>query len=61
MNNKDKKDNAFLLEISLGLLTPPILLGLTVSREMAEIMENLGKASEEIFRGQHLPILKNKI
>ncbi|AFZ48106.1 hypothetical protein Cyast_2156 [Cyanobacterium stanieri PCC 7202] len=60
MNNKDKKDNSFLLEIGMGLLTPPILLGITISREVGEIMESLGEASEEIFRGQHLPILKNK-
>lgn len=60
MDNKDKKYNSSLLEISIGLLTPPVLLGLTISREMGQIMDSMGEASEEIFRGEHLPILKNK-
>ncbi|MBE9222118.1 hypothetical protein IQ215_05350 [Cyanobacterium stanieri LEGE 03274] len=59
MNNQPNH-NPFILELGISLLTPPILLGLTISREVGEMMDNLGSASEEIFRGQHLPILKTK-
>ncbi|MGY6530225.1 MAG: hypothetical protein ACXITR_09875 [Cyanobacterium sp.] len=59
MDNQQNQ-NPFILELGISILTPPILLGLSISREVGEVMNSLGKASEEIFRGQHLPILKTQ-
>nr|OEJ79018.1 hypothetical protein A5482_11625 [Cyanobacterium sp. IPPAS B-1200] len=59
MDNQNNH-NPFVLELGISILTPPILLGLRISREMGGMMDSLGKASEEIFRGQHLPILKSQ-
>lgn len=49
-----------LLELAVSFITPSMLLGLTISHHIGEIMDEIGEASEEIFRGEHLPILKNK-
>ncbi len=55
----DQKSKTTLpIQIGISLLTPPILVGLTIAREISDMMTNMGVASEEIFRGQHLPILK---
>ncbi len=42
----------------VGLGTAPILMGLLGARAIAAAMQELGTASEEIFRGDRLPILK---
>jgi hypothetical protein len=42
----------------VGLGTAPILVGLLGARAIAAAMQELGAASEEIFRGDRLPILK---
>ncbi|MBW4516243.1 MAG: hypothetical protein KME11_13595 [Timaviella obliquedivisa GSE-PSE-MK23-08B] len=42
----------------VGLGTTPILLGLLGARAIATAIQELGVASEEVFRGDRLPILK---
>ncbi len=42
----------------IGLGTAPVLMGLLGARAIAAAMQELGAASEEIFRGDRLPILK---
>ncbi|WP_228035492.1 hypothetical protein [Oculatella sp. LEGE 06141] len=44
-------------EILLSLATPPVLLFLLGSKAVAELAQELGQASEEIFRGDRLPVL----
>lgn len=39
-------------------MTMPLLLGLVLVDNVTEGLIELGKASEEIFRGDRLPILK---
>jgi len=58
MNKEFKK--TLPLQVGIGVLTPTILIGLTISKEIGDFIENIGIASEEIFRGQHLPVLKTK-
>jgi hypothetical protein len=44
-------------EILLSLATPPVLLFLLGSKAIAELLQDLGQASEEVFRGDRLPVL----
>jgi hypothetical protein len=46
--------------IWVGLGTVPLLAGVLGARAIALAMQELGAASEEIFRGDRLPILKIK-
>jgi hypothetical protein len=43
--------------IYLSLVTFPLLVGLGVARPLTEGIIELGKLSEEVFRGDRLPIL----
>jgi hypothetical protein len=45
-------------EVWIGLGTAPLLVGLLGARAIATAMQEMGTASEEIFRGDRLPILK---
>ncbi len=45
---------AILLQLSTG----PVLAGLLMGKATAETLQNIGQASEEIFRGDRLPVLK---
>lgn len=45
-------------EILLGLATVPMLVGLVVGRTLATMMTQVGQSSEELFRGDRLPILR---
>ena len=45
-------------ELLLSLATSPLVLGILASRGAAELMSGVGESSEEIFRGDRLPILK---
>ncbi|NJR38168.1 MAG: hypothetical protein HC781_04080 [Leptolyngbyaceae cyanobacterium CSU_1_4] len=42
----------------VGLGTAPLLLGILGAKAIATALQELGTASEEIFRGDRLPILK---
>jgi hypothetical protein len=44
-------------QILLSLGTAPMLLMLIGSKALAEVIQDIGQASEEIFRGDRLPIL----
>jgi hypothetical protein len=44
---------------ALSLLTPPVVLGQMLGNNLMGLLVDMGKASEEIFRGERLPILKN--
>lgn len=44
-------------ELLLSAATVPLLAGLIAARVASEIVMNLSQASEEIFRGDRLPIL----
>ena len=43
--------------IYLSFVTFPLLVGLGVARPLTEGIIELGKLSEEVFRGDRLPIL----
>ncbi|MCU0524823.1 MAG: hypothetical protein MUF72_08365 [Elainella sp. Prado103] len=42
----------------LSLSTAPLLLVLVGSRALAGALQEIGQTSEEIFRGDRLPVLK---
>jgi hypothetical protein len=51
--------NTFMSQMALSLLTPTVIITKIVESELIEMLEDMGKASEEIFRGERLPILTN--
>ncbi|HEY9735424.1 MAG TPA: hypothetical protein V6D06_04045 [Trichocoleus sp.] len=44
-------------DLWLTLLTPPVLIGILGLRTLTEALQQLGLASEELFRGDRLPTL----
>lgn len=44
-------------DVAIALTTIPALAGLIVAKHLQDIMIGLGQSSEEIFRGDRLPIL----
>ena len=42
----------------LSLSTAPLLLVLVGSRALATAIQDMGQSSEELFRGDRLPVLK---
>jgi hypothetical protein len=49
------------IEVLVGLATAPVLLALIGGRAVALAMQELGEASEELFRGDRLPVLRSPI
>lgn len=45
-------------ETLLQLSTGPVLLALLGSKAVSQTMQAIGQASEEVFRGDRLPILE---
>jgi len=45
-------------DLVVSLTTIPLLLVLVGSRTLAKAVQQLGLASEEIFRGDRLPVLR---
>lgn len=45
------------LDVAISVLTVPLLGGLVGARSLLQGMKTLGEASEEIFRGERLPII----
>lgn len=43
--------------ILLSFVTSPFLLGLIAAKSLADTVIEMGEASEELFRGDRLPIL----
>lgn len=44
-------------EVAVGLLVPPVLLGILATRALADGLTQLGLASEQLFAGDRLPSL----
>ncbi len=44
--------------IWLSIVTGPCLLTVMTAQSLLENLQEVGKASEEVFRGERLPILK---
>lgn len=45
-------------QVLLQLSTAPMLVTLLVGKTLAETAQAIGEASEEVFRGDRLPVLK---
>ncbi|MBF2025878.1 MAG: hypothetical protein IGS48_03810 [Oscillatoriales cyanobacterium C42_A2020_001] len=46
------------IEILIGLTTAPLVAVLVGSKALAQAVNELGQLSEEVFRGDRLPLLK---
>ena len=46
------------VDMLLSLATGPLLLGAIAAESLARTLTEVGKASEEVFRGDRLPVLK---
>ncbi|EKQ68674.1 hypothetical protein OsccyDRAFT_3213 [Leptolyngbyaceae cyanobacterium JSC-12] len=46
------------VEILIGLATAPALVALVSGKVLTRAMNELGQLSEEVFRGDRLPLLK---
>jgi hypothetical protein len=58
MSNSDDMLNLKISpDLLLSLATAPLLVGLLTSKAFAELIQDVGQASEEIFRGDRLPVL----
>ncbi len=44
-------------QLLISLLTPSVLLGITAIRVIGRGLGEMGEMSEEIFRGERLPLL----
>lgn len=44
-------------DVMLALSTVPLVIGLLTLRTLSDAVISLGQASEEIFRGDRLPVL----
>lgn len=44
-------------DILLSLTTAPLLLGIIGAKALADLIQQFGQASEEVFRGDRLPVL----
>ena len=56
MSNKTREILIF-NQLSLSLLTPPFLLSVITLDLIVQGLKEIGEASEEVFRGDRLPIL----
>lgn len=45
------------VDLLISLVTPPLLLGILSSHAAALALHQLGQVSEELFRGDRLPVL----
>lgn len=56
---KSPQPPAFLIppEILLSLATGPLLLGIIGSKAISSFLREMGQSSEEMFRGDRLPLL----
>lgn len=44
-------------DVVISVLVPPLLLGLFLAQRTAGGLQQLGRTSEELFRGERLPFL----
>jgi hypothetical protein len=45
-------------KLLLSLGTAPLLVGLIAGKALADVMREIGQTTEELFRGDRLPVLK---
>ena len=57
MNNQNQHQCAHFTTIALSVATFPILAGLMMMKNVGQDLLELGQESEEIFRGDRLPLL----
>jgi len=57
MENKFEK--TFLISLSLSFFSPSVIIAQKLGEDLLLLLEEMGKSSEEIFRGERLPLLKN--
>jgi hypothetical protein len=48
---------SFSTDICIGLLVPPVLLGVLTARLLADALTEVGLVSEQVFSGERLPHL----
>ncbi|NET09592.1 MAG: hypothetical protein F6K09_29985 [Merismopedia sp. SIO2A8] len=51
------KSTTLATDALLSMMTVPLLVGVLGAKTMAEAMQGLGQTSEELFRGDRLPLL----
>jgi hypothetical protein len=51
------KSPLHLPDLLLGAATVPLLLGLVGGKALSKLVQDAGRLSEEVFRGDRLPIL----
>ncbi|MFB2837021.1 hypothetical protein [Floridanema evergladense] len=49
---------SFPIEIIVSLATGPLLLGVLCGKASLKFLQAIGEASEEVFRGDRLPVLQ---
>ena len=54
---KSNNSSCLLSFLGLSVATSPFMLGILTLYLLTELMTELGKASEEIFRSERLPLL----
>lgn len=57
MTHSTSKSAPNSLDIWLGVATVPLLGGILMGRAIAKFLTTLGESSEELFRGDRLPIV----
>lgn len=55
---EDQRKEIIFTKVSLAFLTSPFLLTLMTAETIYEGLKEIGEISEEIFRGERLPLLK---
>ncbi len=55
--NSQPKIPGLSADVVLSLATLPLILGLLGAKNIYQALQSLGQASEEIFRGDRLPLL----
>lgn len=56
--NQKRSETSISHQILLQLSTGPMLLALLGGKAFSETLKAIGEASEELFRGDRLPVLK---
>ena len=54
-----KNSHTLLPQFLLSLVTPTMMVSKMTGEHLVTLLEDMGKASEEMFRGERLPVLKN--
>ena len=55
----NNNSHSIIPQLILGIVTPTMMITKVSGEKIIDLLEDMGKASEEIFRGERLPILKD--